>query len=172
MRRVALLTGTLATILTTGCSSASEPATAPTTPTAEVTSSGPATAPSTHSRAATATTLRFTAGTTTVDVAVGSDSPAIREFLGMLPLTIGFEEFAGREKIGYLPRKLDTSDSPGSDPEDGDLIYFAPWGNLGFYYNASGIGFDDNVIHIGRYTATEEQLRGLQDQDVTITIVE
>ncbi len=32
------------------------------------------------------------------------------------------------------------------DPENGDLIYFASWGNLGFYYNAEGIG----QIHVYR----------------------
>jgi len=54
----------------------------------------------------------------------------------MLPLTLALEEFNGREKISYLPRRLDTAGSGGSDPKDGDLIYFVPWGNLGFYYNA------------------------------------
>ena len=75
----------------------------------------------------------------------------------MLPLTLRFEEFNGREKISYLPRPLDTTDTPGSDPEDGDLIYYAPWGNLGFYYNAAGIGFSDDVIHLGTYNATAER---------------
>ena len=38
------------------------------------------------------------------------------------------EEFSGSEKIAYLPRELDTEDSPGSDQENGHLIYCAPWG--------------------------------------------
>lgn len=59
----------------------------------------------------------------------------------MLPLTMTLEEYAGREKIGYFARKLATEGSLGSDPEDGHLIYFVPWGNLGFYYNAAGIDF-------------------------------
>ncbi|GAA1619442.1 cyclophilin-like fold protein [Actinoplanes couchii] len=119
---------------------------------------------------ATTTTIRFTAGSTTIDAHVDSGSPAVRDFLSMLPLRIGFEEFAGREKVGYLPRKLDTSGSSGSDPEDGDLIYFVPWGNLGFYYNIAGVGFGDNVIRLGRYDATEQHLRGLEAGEVTITV--
>lgn len=83
-----------------------------------------------------------------------------------------FEEFNGREKIGYLPRELDTDGSPGHDPADGDLIYFAPWGNLGFYYNNEGIGHDDRVVHLGTYTATRDQLAGLEGGDVTIAIVD
>ena len=90
----------------------------------------------------------------------------------VLPLTLRFEEFNGREKISYLPRPLDTTDAPGSDPEDGDLIYYAPWGNLGFYYNAAGIGFSDDVIHIGTYNATPEQLAQLEGSDVSVDVVE
>ncbi|MEU0484418.1 cyclophilin-like fold protein [Streptosporangium sp. NPDC006013] len=113
--------------------------------------------------------VRFTARGVSVDVVIGADNATTRDFLSMLPLTLTLEEFSGREKIGYLPRKLDTTDSPESDPEDGDLIYFAPWGNLGFYYNTDGIGHSDQVIHLGTYQATVEQLITLQGGDVTVT---
>lgn len=115
--------------------------------------------------------MRFTAGGTSIDVTIGADNPAVRDFLGMLPLRLPFEEFNGREKIGYLPRKLNTAGSPGSDPEDGDLIYFVPWGNLGFYYNTAGVGHSDDVIHLGRYAATMRQLEQLDDGEVTITLL-
>lgn len=85
-----------------------------------------------------------------MDVTIGEDNPATRNFLDMLPLTVTLEEFNGREKIADLPRKLNYEGSPGSDPEVGDLIYYTPWQNLGFYYNASGIGPSDETIHIGR----------------------
>jgi hypothetical protein len=89
----------------------------------------------------------------------------------MLPLVLSFEEFNGREKISYLPRELDTDGSPGHDPDDGDLIYYAPWGNIGFYYNTAGIGFSDQVIHIGTYSASLDQLTQLEDSDITVAIV-
>jgi hypothetical protein len=54
-----------------------------------------------------------------------------------------------------------------SSCEDGDLIYDTPWGNLGLYYNTAGIGFDDNVIHLGTYESTPEQLTELEG---TVTI--
>ena len=113
------------------------------------------------------TIVRFTSEATSVDVTIGADSPAVRDFLSMLPLTLTLEEHAGREKIGYLPRPLPLDGSPGSDPEDGDLIYFIPWGNLGFYYNAAGIGYSDQTLHIGSYEASLEQLEGLEG---TVTI--
>ncbi|WP_244494670.1 cyclophilin-like fold protein [Ensifer sp. Root127] len=117
------------------------------------------------------TVVRFTDGATTVDVTVGEDSPAVRDFLSMLPLTLKLEEFAGREKISYLPRKLKHIGSPGSDPEDGDLIYFVPWGNLGFYYNTAGIDYSDQTLHIGTYKASPATLEKLADRPITVEVL-
>ncbi|MBB4303485.1 hypothetical protein GGD81_002528 [Rhodobium orientis] len=116
------------------------------------------------------TVVQFSSEKTSVDVTIGADTPAVRDFLSMLPLTIDFKEYAGREKIGYLPRKLKLEDTPGSDPEDGDLIYFVPWGNLGFYYNASGTAFSKQTPHIGKYDASAEELKKLEGS-VTIDVV-
>lgn len=108
------------------------------------------------------TVVRFTSQSTSVDLTIGADSPAVHDFLSMLPLTLTLEEHAGREKIGTLPRALTIDGSPGSDPEDGDLIYFIPWGNLGFYYNAEGIGYSDQTLHIGTFDASPDQLEALE----------
>lgn len=116
--------------------------------------------------------VRFSAGSTSVDVTIGEDNPTVRDFLSLLPLTMKLEEYAGREKIGYFSRKLATEGSPGSDPEDGDLIYFAPWGNIGFYYNTAGIGYSDQTIHIGKYKASLEQLERLEGQSVKVERIE
>jgi hypothetical protein len=118
------------------------------------------------------TVVRFTSGSTSVDVAIGEDNPTVRDFLSLLPLTMTLDEFNGREKIGYFSRKLATEGSPGSDPEDGDLIYFVPWGNIGFYYNTSGIGYSDQTVHIGTYKATAAQLEQLSSGPVRVEIVE
>jgi Cyclophilin-like family len=45
------------------------------------------------------TVVRFTAGDTHIDVTLDADNPTTRDFLSMLPLTLSFEEFNGREKI-------------------------------------------------------------------------
>ena len=116
------------------------------------------------------TVVRFTAGSTSVEVTIDQDNPAVRDFLSMLPLTLTLEEFARREKIGYLPRKLTYSGSPGSDPEDGDLIYYVPWGNIGFYYNTAGIGYSDQTIHLGTCNASLDQLEQLEGQPVTVEV--
>lgn len=118
------------------------------------------------------TVVRFTSDRTAVDVTIGEDNPTVRDFLSLLPVQVAVEEFSGREKIAYFSRELTTEGSPGSDPEDGDLIYFAPWGNLGFYYNADGIEYSDATIHIGAYTATADQLALLEGGQVTIEIID
>lgn len=118
------------------------------------------------------TVVRFSAGTESVDVTIGEDSPATRDLLSMLPLTVTLEEFNGREKIADLPRELNHEGSPGSDPEDGDLIYFTPWQNLGFYYNTAGIGHSEQTIHIGRYEATVEELARFEGQKTAVEIVD
>jgi hypothetical protein len=106
-----------------------------------------------------------------VDVTLGPETPTTRDFVSLLPFTMRLEDFAGREKLGAPPRELDVDGTPGSDPEDGDLIYFVPWGNLGFYYDASGIGHSDDTPHLGTYDATQEQLSQLQGQQVTVEAV-
>jgi hypothetical protein len=115
-------------------------------------------------------TVRFTGNGVSVDVTL-ADNPAARDFAAMLPLTVALEEFNGREKIAYLPRALTTEGTPGSDPEDGDLIYYIPWGNLGFYYDTTGVGYSDQTLNLGTYTATVEQLTQLQGESVTVEVV-
>lgn len=61
--------------------------------------------------------VRFSSGSTPVEVTIDQESPAARDFLSMLPLTVKLEEFAGREKIAYLPRKLRLGGSKGSLPQ-------------------------------------------------------
>ena len=118
------------------------------------------------------TVVRFTAGSTSVGLTIDEDNPTVRDFLSRLPITMEFEEYAGREKIGYFEPKLAIDGSPGSDPEDGDLIYFKPWGNLGFYYDTSGIGYSDQTIHIGTYNASREELVQLEGQSVSVAVVQ
>ena len=70
-----------------------------------------------------------------VIMATIKDSEAARDFISLLPLTLTFEDYAGTEKISYLPRKLSTKRAPsGSDPSVGDIAYYSPWGNLAIFY--------------------------------------
>ena len=85
------------------------------------------------------------------------DSPASRDFLSLLPMTATFRDYAGEEKIAYLPRKLATGGvRPGGG---GDFAYFAPWGNLAVFYK--GMGQGGGGLHIlGRIESGKEGLAG------------
>ena len=68
-------------------------------------------------------------------VAALNGSAAAREFLTMLPLDMQIEDYAHNEKIAYLPSKLVTrGNGRFADEKAGDLCYYAPWGNLVFFY--------------------------------------
>lgn len=178
---LAVAVGALVAAAITACSPLASPAPPTSSATPAATAAAPAESPSAWASVPApadepaqivGTVVRFTSDRTSVDVTVGEDSPGVRDFLSLLPTQLTFEEFAGREKISYLPRELVYDGSPGSDPKDGDLIYFTSWGNLGFYYNADGIGFSDATLHIGTYVATEEQLSLLEGGPVTVEIVD
>ncbi|MEZ5476321.1 MAG: cyclophilin-like fold protein [Thiolinea sp.] len=67
------------------------------------------------------------------------DNSATRSLVALLPLSLEFEDYAGAEKISYLPKALDTSEVPaGHAPQAGELTLYAPWGNLAFFYREHG----------------------------------
>jgi hypothetical protein len=170
VRRCSL--GAVVLTLLVGCASsssstASGDVTSPRTTAPAASASTPDEAPATNTGVV-GTVVRFSSGGTQVDVTIDQDTRAVRDFLSMLPQTLALEDLSGREKIAYLPRELDYGDTTGSDPEDGDLIYFTPWGNLGFYYDATGVGYSDQTLHLGTYTASREQLDALEGPEVTV----
>lgn len=77
------------------------------------------------------------------------DNPSARDLATMLPLDLTIEDYSTNEKIAYLPRKL-TEEGSGSFTSEapGDLCYYAPWGNLVFFY--AGYRFSRGLIRLGR----------------------
>lgn len=54
------------------------------------------------------------------------DSPAARDFVSLLPLTLTLEDYAGIEKVADLPRKLSEEGASASvDPTVGDIDHRA-----------------------------------------------
>lgn len=88
------------------------------------------------------------------------DNPTSRDFIAKLPLTTTFEDFAGTEKISYLPKKLSTEKATaGSDPSVGDFTYYAPWGNLAIFYK--DFGYSNGLIKLGRIETGVEKLHSI-----------
>ena len=99
------------------------------------------------------------------------DSEAARDFASLLPLTLTLEDYASTEKIATLPRKLTTRGAPpGSDPDVGDVAYYAPWGNLAIYYR--DFGYSAGLVKLGRIDGGVEALRRAGDMRATITRIE
>ncbi len=49
-----------------------------------------------------------------------------------------------------MPRKLSTEGVPeGADPSPRDIGYYAPWGNLVFYYG--DVGYFNGIVRIGQF---------------------
>ena len=66
--------------------------------------------------------------------AVLNDTNSARSLYEILPLELDFKDYAGREKIAYLPSKLNYATDPSSDGKVGEIAYFSPWGNLVLFY--------------------------------------
>ncbi len=115
------------------------------------------------------TRVRFTVGDAEIIVRT-ADNPTSRDFVSMLPLTLDFRDFAGMEKISYLPRRLTTEGSTGSSPANGDLIYYVPWGNLGFFYNSDET-YSDQVIMIGTVETGYDLLNNLETGPVSVELI-
>ena len=118
------------------------------------------------------TRIRFSVGASEIVVRT-ADNPTSRDFVSMLPLTLDFRDFNAMEKIGDLPRRLTTQGSTGSAPANGDLIYFVPWGNLGFFYNADrrDASYEDRVIPIGTVESGYDRLNDLQTGPVLAELI-
>jgi hypothetical protein len=74
-----------------------------------------------------------------------------------LPLDLRIEDYSTNEKIAYLPRKL-TKEGSGSFSNEaaGDLCYYAPWGNLAFFYG--GYRYSSGLVRLGRLDDGSEPL--------------
>ena len=76
------------------------------------------------------------------------DNTTVKDFVSLLPMTVNMTDFAGAEKIFYLPRKLSTDVAEaGVRPVTGDIAYYAPWGNIAVFYNDAA--YSSSLYRIG-----------------------
>lgn len=81
------------------------------------------------------------------------NNPATRDFYELLPLRLTFSDYVGKEKVSHekLKKRLNTSGLGGYTPQVGDLFYFAPWGNLGIFYDKQP--FHSGLVRFGNVGA-------------------
>ena len=95
------------------------------------------------------------------------DTAIARDFASMLPLTLQLEDYAQSEKIGYLPRKLNTQGSPaGAGGKARAITYYAPWGNLALFYE--DFAYAEGLIVLGKFEGAVDTLRAQDPGKVTI----
>lgn len=78
-----------------------------------------------------------------------NNSPTALDLMTLLPLDLTIEDYSNNEKIAYPPRKLVVEDPGGIDtPRPGDVCYYAPWGDVVFFY--ADYRYSRGLIRIGR----------------------
>jgi hypothetical protein len=113
--------------------------------------------------------VRITIGEKVVTATL-TDSEAARDFVSLLPLTLTLEDYNKTERISNLPRKLSTTGAPaGSDPDVGDIAYYAPWGNLAIYYK--DFGYSGGLVILGKIDGDVEAFDAPGSIKATIELV-
>jgi hypothetical protein len=96
------------------------------------------------------TPIRISVGDTDISARL-HDNAAARDLAGQLPLTLTFRDHNGVEKTASLPRELSLDGAPdGHDPAAGEIGYWAPDGDLVFYYDSEAPAFD-GIVRIGEF---------------------
>ncbi len=65
------------------------------------------------------TIVDFTAGDVIVEVTIAEDTPTTRSFLAMLPMTVGFSDHGGKEKVATPDRGMGLHRRRGPRPPGG-----------------------------------------------------
>ena len=114
-----------------------------------------------------ATPIRISIGDTVLDARLW-DIPTAHDLITQLPLTLEFRDFNDVEKIARLPRELTIDGVPeGDDPEPHDIGYYAPSGDLVFYYG--DVGYWDGIVRVGVVDGSIDAIRH-QTSSFTATI--
>jgi NAD(P)-dependent dehydrogenase (short-subunit alcohol dehydrogenase family) len=113
------------------------------------------------------TPIRITFGDTELTAWLYENATA-RDLAAQLPLTLTFRDLNDVEKTAPLPRELSLDGAPeGDDPVVGDIGYWAPDGDLVFYYG--DVGFWNGIVRIGEFDGEMDAIARMSDDfDVTI----
>ena len=96
------------------------------------------------------TPIRITFGDTQLTARL-HDNATARDLAAQLPLTLTFRDHNNVEKTAPLPRELSLEGAPEEhDPAAGDIGYWAPGGDLVFYYDSDAPYFN-GIVQIGAF---------------------
>ena len=97
------------------------------------------------------------------------DSPASRDLMAQLPLTLEMDDHGSVEKTGALPAPLSLEGQPaGADPEVGDVGYYAPGSDFVLYYGDQS--YYDGIVILGHLDGDAAEHIADLDGSITATI--
>jgi hypothetical protein len=97
------------------------------------------------------------------------DTPAARDLIALLPVTVEMVDHGGVEKTGPLPGPLSLQGQPeGADPDVGDLGYYAPGNDLVLYYGDQS--YFPGIVVLGRMDGDAAERIADMDGSVTATV--
>ncbi len=112
--------------------------------------------------------IRITFGNTELTARL-DDNATARDLSAQLPLTLTFRDHNNVEKTAPLPRELSLDGAPeGHDPAAGDIGYWAPGGDLVFYYDSEA-PFFNGIVRIGEFDGDMDAIER-QNEDFEVTI--
>ena len=101
--------------------------------------------------------LRMSIDGVVIATATLDGSRSAEDFATLLPLTLLLKDYEATEKIADLPKQLTTAGAPGSyTPSMGDICFYAPWGNLAFFYKDGAPS--EGLVRLGRFASGLDQL--------------
>jgi hypothetical protein len=108
------------------------------------------------------TPIQITFGDTVVPARL-YDNATARDLAAQLPLMLTFRDHNNVEKTAPLPRELSLEGAPeGHDPVAGDIGYWAPGGDLVFYYD-SDAPFFNGIVRIGEFDGEMDAIERQSD---------
>jgi hypothetical protein len=97
------------------------------------------------------------------------DTPAARDLVAQLPVTVEMTDHDGVEKTGPLPGPLSLEGQPeGADPDVGTVGYYAPGNHLVLYYGDQS--YFPGIVVLGRMDSDAAERIADMDGSVTATV--
>lgn len=87
------------------------------------------------------------------------DSPAARDFVSLLPLTLTMKDLFKREKFGHLPRAISKEGKRKDTYSLGDIAYWSPGPDVAIFYRHDGERIPEpGIIVLGKVGSGVEAL--------------
>lgn len=88
------------------------------------------------------------------------ENAASKQFYEMLPLELEFSDYAEKEKVARLVKKLNLSNTQEYDPQVGDFFYFSPWGNIGIFYEKQPPY--NGIVYLGKLKSDISKVKNIK----------